>query len=123
MPERGGCTLKRARSKLIVTYRLPKPSGKLAGATAARWKTFIAGVEAHEKVHGEQIVDLVRAIEAFSVGLRTEGDPACKEIRKVLTARLAELSQEQRAKSRAFDRVELSDGGNVHRLVLALVNG
>ena len=29
-PEAGGCTLKTARPRLTIIYRLPKPSGKLA---------------------------------------------------------------------------------------------
>ncbi|MEW9616119.1 hypothetical protein AB3G45_20085 [Shinella sp. S4-D37] len=36
--------------------------------------------------------------------------------------KLGELSDAQRARSRAFDAVELTDGGNVHRLVLGLVD-
>ena len=36
---------------------------------------------------------------------------------------LKALSEEQRARSRDFDKVEMSNGGNVHRLILALVNG
>ena len=66
---------------------------------------------------------MVRRIEAVSVGLTVPNDPSCKRIREVLTEKLGALSQEQRARSRAFDQVEMSDGGNVHRLILALVNG
>ncbi len=122
-PREGGCTLVTARPKLTLIYRLPKLSAKVPEATRKLWSTFATGVEKHERVHGDIIIDMVRKIEAFSVGLRAEGDPKCQKIRKVLTARLSELSQEQRARSKDFDREELSEGGNVHRLVLALVNG
>ncbi len=44
-------------------------------------------------------------------------------MREALQSRLGPLSQEQRRKSRDFDREEMRDGGNVHRLILALVNG
>jgi len=118
----GSCVLAKARPNLTITYRLPKPKGKLPPGTKERWARFIAGIEAHERVHGEMIVDLVKAIEAYSVGLTVADDPGCKKIRTQLTARLSELSQEQRAKSRDFDKVELNDGGNVHQLVLGLVN-
>jgi predicted secreted Zn-dependent protease len=74
-------------------------------------------------VHGEMIVAMVKEIEAFSVGLSAPDDPNCKKIRTRLQERLAELSQAQRQKSRDFDKVELSDGGNVHQLILDLVNG
>lgn len=122
-PRDGGCRLASARPKLVITYRLPKPSGPLPTATQRLWETFIAGVEAHERVHGEIIIDIVRKIEATSVGLSVPGDPDCSKVREELQRRLPALAQELRQKSRDFDRAEMSDGGNVHRLILALVNG
>lgn len=119
----GACTLVTARPKLIVTYLLPKPSARLSGPAAGAWESFYDGVAAHERVHGDHIKEMVRQIEAFSVGLTAENDPKCAKVRQVLTARLSELSLEQRQRSRDFDRVELGDGGAVRRLVLALVNG
>ena len=119
----GSCLLASARPSLTITYRLPKPSGKLPAATRGLWESFIEGVEAHERVHGDFIREMVGKIEAVSVGLSVADDPECRKIRKELTGRLAALSQEQRQRSRDFDRAEMSDGGTVHRLVLALVNG
>jgi predicted secreted Zn-dependent protease len=119
----GACTLVSARPKLILTYALPKPSQQLAEPVATNWKTFIEGVRRHERVHGEMIVDMVKEIEAFSIGLSAPDDPNCKKIRARLQERLAQISQAQRQKSRDFDRVELTDGGNVHQLILDLVNG
>lgn len=119
----GACTLVSARPKLIVSYHLPKPSEKLAEPVATNWKTFIEGVRRHERVHGEMIVAMVKEIEAFTVGLSVPNDPNCKKIRTKITERLAEISQAQRQKSRDFDRVEMSDGGAVHQLILNLVNG
>jgi predicted secreted Zn-dependent protease len=119
----GACTLVSAVPKLIVSYHLPKPSEKLAEPVAANWKTFIEGVTRHERVHGEMIVAMVKEIEAFTVGLSLPDDPNCKKIRTKITERLAEISQTQRQKSRDFDRVEMSDGGAVHQLILNLVNG
>lgn len=119
----GACTLVSARPKLIISYHLPKPSEKLPEPIARNWKAFIEGVRKHERVHGEMIVAMVREIEAFSVGLSAPDDPNCKKIRARLQERLAQISQAQRQKSRDFDRVEMSEGGNVHQLILALVNG
>ena len=90
---------------------------------SGNWKTFIAGVNTHEKVHGDIIKDMVREIEAASVGLTVPGDPDCRKIRTEMTKRLSELSLAQRQQSRDFDQVEISDGGNIHRLILGLVNG
>jgi predicted secreted Zn-dependent protease len=122
-PQNGACTLVSARPKLIITYKLPKPAEKLPAATNELWEKFSAGVSAHEKVHGEFIVDMVKAIEAATVGLSVPDDPECRKIRTEMTKRLSALSLAQRQKSRDFDEVELSDGGAVHQLILNLVNG
>jgi predicted secreted Zn-dependent protease len=119
----GSCVLASARPSLTITYRLPKPSGELPPPLRDSWARFRSGIEAHEREHGAGIVEMVRAIEATSVGLTVADDPKCRKIRQELTGRLAELSREQRRKSREFDQIEMSDGGNVHRLILALVNG
>lgn len=119
----GSCVLASARPSLTIIYRLPKASGNMPAATKRLWDTFVAGVTAHEKVHGEFIIDLVKAIEETSVGLSAPNDPDCQKVRAELQSRLGPLSQQQRARSREFDRVEMNDGGNVHRLVLTLVNG
>ncbi|GAB1581437.1 DUF922 domain-containing Zn-dependent protease [Phyllobacterium phragmitis] len=123
VPENGGCRLASARPHLTIIYKLPKPSGPLPAAMQRLWDRFIAGITAHERVHGEMILDMVKKIEATSIGLTVADDPKCRKIRQELTTRLAALSEEQRRKSREFDRVEMSDGGNVHQLILALVNG
>lgn len=122
-PQGDACVLVVARPKLIITYTLPKPAHQLPAAAQKLWETFIAGVHAHERVHGDMIEDMVRAIEAMSVGLSVSNDPGCRKIRTELTTRLGELSRAQRQKSREFDQLELSEGGNVHRLILQLVNG
>jgi predicted secreted Zn-dependent protease len=122
-PRGNACVLAAARPKLIITYTLPRPSGELPAAVRRNWDIFVAGVADHERVHGDFIKAMVREIEAQSVGFTVEGDPGCKKIYAELTGRLAALSQAQRQKSRDFDRVEMSQGGNIHGLILALVNG
>ena len=122
-PRDGGCVLASAKPRLVITYTLPKPASRLSGTVRSNWTSFITGVRDHEKVHGEMIKDMVREIERISVGLTVENDPNCKKIREELTRRLAAISQQQRQKSRDFDRVELGDGGNIHQLILRLVNG
>ncbi|MDX3924293.1 MAG: DUF922 domain-containing protein [Shinella sp.] len=117
------CVLAIARPKLTITYTLPKATQKLPEITRQNWETFIDGVHKHELVHGEMIKDMVKAIEAVSVGMTVPADPQCRKIRTELTARLGELSRAQRQRSRDFDRLELSNGGNIHQLILSLVNG
>lgn len=122
-PQGNACVLAVARPKLIITYVLPKPAERLPAPIAKSWDAFISGVHQHELVHGELIKDMVKKIEAVSVGLTVADDPKCQKIRADLTTRLGELSRAQRQQSRDFDRAELSNGGNIHQLVLALING
>lgn len=122
-PRGDTCVLATARPKLIITYMLPKPAKTLPPSTQAKWDVFITGVRAHERIHGDYIKDLVKQIELVSVGLAVADDPNCKKIRKVLTSHLGELSRAHRQRSSDFDRAELSNGGNVHQLILQLVNG
>lgn len=122
-PQGDACVLVSARPKLIITYVLPKPADKLPVPIRKNWEVFASGVRDHEKVHGDMIQEMVRQIEAVSVGFSVAADPGCRKIRTKLTKRLSELSLAQRQRSRDFDRTELSEGGNVHQLILNLVNG
>jgi predicted secreted Zn-dependent protease len=119
----GSCMLASAQPNLVITYTLPKPAAKLASPMKEHWDAFAEGLRRHELVHGQRIKDMVTEIVGFSVGFSAPDDPGCKKIRVELTKLLAAASQAQRQHSRDFDRVEMSDGGNVHQLILRLVNG
>jgi len=117
----GACTITVNIPKLIITYTLPKPPAQLLASTRKSWQKFIAGVEAHERVHGGYIKDMVKEIEAMSVGFSVPDDPKCSKIRVELTKRLGEISNKERQRNSDFDKVEFSDGGNLQQLVLKLV--
>ena len=117
------CTLASAKPFLTIIYTLPKPSNRLPADTARLWETFIEGIRTHEKVHGEQMKEMVDRIIRTTVGLTVENDPECKKIRQEINTPLGAASEEQRRRSREFDQMEMRDGGNVHLLVLDLVNG
>ncbi|MBD9375087.1 DUF922 domain-containing protein [Rhizobium sp. ARZ01] len=121
-PKNGGCVLASARPNLVITYMLPKPAKKLPAPVKTKWETFFAGVQAHERVHGDFIKDMVRQIEEVSVGLTVADDPNCKKIRKELTRRLGPISKAKGKQDSDFDRTELKSGGNVRKLVVDLVN-
>jgi predicted secreted Zn-dependent protease len=123
VPEGGNCRLTTAVPHLTLITHLPKPSGKLPARTEALWATFIAGITAHERVHGEIIKATVDAIRSATEGLGVTGDPSCRKIRSEVTKRVAALAAEMRKKNRDFDHVEMGKGGNVQQLILALVNG
>lgn len=122
-PQGDACTLVSAKPKLIITYTLPKPAGQLPAALQQRWDVFYEGVRRHELVHGQMIKDMVATIEKTTIGVSVANDPNCKKVRQEIIRPLSEASLAQREKSRDFDRVELGDGGNVHRLILGFVNG
>ena len=119
----GSCTLVSAKPWLTIIYNLPKPSQKLPEPVATNWKTFIDGMRRHEKVHGEHMKEMVERILATTVGVSVADDPKCQKVRQAIQKPLSEASLEQRARSREFDRVEMSQGANVHQLILGLVNG
>jgi predicted secreted Zn-dependent protease len=117
------CVLASAKPKLIITYTVPKPADPLPPALKERWDTFIAGVRRHEEMHGEFVKDMVREIEAASVGLTVSADPDCRKIRTELTKRLGAISAKKGRRDAEFDRTEMAEGGKVRQMVLALVNG
>ncbi len=123
VPAGGACRLATAVPHLTLITHLPKPSGQLPARTEALWNTFIAGITAHERVHGEIIMATVDAIRSATEGLTVPDDPACRKIRAEVTSRVAALADEMRKKNHDFDHVEMGKGGHVQQLILALVNG
>ena len=121
--EGNGCRMVSAIPFLTITYTVPKAKSTLPAGTAKLWKTFSAGILAHEKVHGQQIRTMADRIYKETVGFFQPDDPDCKIIREVIQPLLAAASMDQRRAASEFDRVEMSDGGNVHQLILSLVNG
>lgn len=117
------CKLTVAKPKLTIIYTLPKPSAKLSPAVQTSWNSFIEAIRKHERVHGDTIIDMVHEIQTLSLGFSAPDDPDCRKIRANLTEKLGEISGRQRQRGRDFDRVEMSDGGNVQALILKLVNG
>ncbi|WP_136658772.1 DUF922 domain-containing protein [Nitratireductor sp. XY-223] len=117
------CVLAAARHFLTITYTLPKPQGKLAPDVAARWRVFIAGMRAHEAVHGKYVVEMAQEIYDTTVGFRQPNDPGCKKIRNAIQAPLKAAFTRYKARNRAFEQSEMSTGGNVHQLILRLVTG
>lgn len=119
----GSCKLESAIPFLTIIYSWPEPSQKLKEPTAGLWKTFIEGIRKHERVHGDHMREMTQRILDTTVGLTVADDPKCEKIRQEMQKPLAAASEEQRQRSRDFDKAEMSDGGNVHQLILALVNG
>jgi predicted secreted Zn-dependent protease len=120
--ENGGCRLLRARPVVTITYTLPRPSAKLAQALRKRWDAFSAGVRAHEEEHGRMIREMIAQAETAIAGTFVADDPSCSKAKREVLDRVDGIAQTYKQRSRDFDRVEQSNGGNVHRLILALVD-
>eukprot|EP00913_Durusdinium_trenchii_P008209 g7706.t1 len=116
----GSCMLVSARPSLTLIYTLPGSGTSLPPQLKQKWQVFVDGVRRHERVHGDMIVEMVKEIEALSVGFSVADDRKCEKIRKELTVRLGEISRRNRERHRAYDKVEMNDGGNVHQLILNL---
>jgi predicted secreted Zn-dependent protease len=121
--EGGDCRLVSAKPELVIIYTFPKPSGKLPDQLEKLWKTFIAGVREHEKVHGKMIREMVSQTQERIAGAKVANDRTCAKVKREVSRMIDEARQDYKQRSADFDRVELSDGGNVHSLILALVNG
>jgi predicted secreted Zn-dependent protease len=120
--EGGGCRLLRARPVVTITYTLPKPSGKLAPVLRKRWDAFIVGVRKHEEEHGRMIREMIAQAETSIAGAYVADDLSCRKAKRAVLDRVEKIALTYKERSRAFDRVEQSNGGNVHRLILALVD-
>jgi len=118
----GDCHLVHMRPQLAITYILPQPKGALPPKLKSLWQAFIKGVREHEAVHARMIQEMVKSAEASVAGLSVVDDPTCARIKKEVSRRIDAATGGYKERSRQFDRMELSDGGNVHQLILQLVN-
>lgn len=123
VPEGTACRLVSAIPFLTITYTLPQPAGKLPAATETLWKAFADGIRAHEKVHGDYMRQMTQDILDTTVGMVVEDDPGCRKIKEQVKKPILDAGLAYKAKNSAFEKVEMSKGGNVHQLILALVNG
>lgn len=123
VPEGTACRLVSAIPFLTITYTLPKPSSSLPTATETLWKAFADGIRAHEKVHGDYVRQMTQDILDTTVGMVVENDPDCRKIKEAVKKPILDAGLAYKAKNRAFEEAEMAKGGNVHQLILALVNG
>lgn len=121
VPDGTACRLAEVRPFLTITYRLPQPRAALDGGTQAKWSAFIAGITAHEHVHGALMRGMVDDIIDETLGLVVADDPGCQKIRAEVERRVIAAHARYKAKNRAFEQSEMAPGGNVQRLVLGLV--
>lgn len=120
-PDGNNCRLTRAQPFLTINYTLPKPRGRLSGAMAAKWDAFSQGIRVHEQVHGDYIRAMVDDIIGQTAGLVMEGDPDCRKARAEVERRVILAHERYKDANRRFEASEMAPGGNVHQLILDLV--
>ena len=120
--EGGSCRLVSARPELAIIYTFPKPSGKLSPKLRTLWNWFISGVRTHEEKHARMIREMVAETARQIAGASVANDRNCAKVKREVSRQIEAAKEAYKERSRQFDRVELSEGGNVHRLILALVN-
>ena len=120
-PEGTACRITRAQPFLTITYTLPRPRGQLSGAIAAKWAAFSEGIWVHEQVHGAYIRGMVDDIIDETAGLVMESDPDCRKLRAEVERRVILAHERYKDTNRRFEASEMAPGGNVHQLILGLV--
>jgi predicted secreted Zn-dependent protease len=114
------CRVTRAEPTLHLTYTFPQAAG-LSPVLAKRWKRFLAGVHRHEGTHGRIAKEMVRAAARSVSGLTVATDPSCGKVRREARRRIDAVYADYEARQVAFDTREHRDGGNVEKLVDALI--
>ena len=115
------CSVVSARPTLSITYAYPQPSQKLSPKVQRAWNRFMAGVRKHEQMHGRLAKDMTAAAARAVKGLRIANDPSCRRVRQEVKKRAEKIYQTYEARQEKFDRDEHRDGGNIDRLILALI--
>lgn len=120
--QNGSCRAYKAPVELSITYVYPKLTGKQSNTLRKRWRTFLAKVTVHEKVHGKLARQMAYAVEKEILSTRMKtSDVNCRGMKKRLSQRVGKVLKAYEAKQASFDKVEHRDGGNVDRMVNSLI--
>lgn len=121
VPFNGGCRVAAARPKLSIKYTYPQPSQRVSPAVKRSWDRFMGGVRRHEEMHGKIARQMVDVAAKSVRGLKVANDRSCFKTRLAMK-RLADTAYaEYEARQIKFDAAEHRDGGNIDRLILALI--
>lgn len=117
----GSCRVKKATANLSITYTFPRVVSNVSPSLKRRWARFLEGVQKHEEKHGAIARQMVRAAERSVSGLSTTKDRNCSKSRAEVKRRVEAIYTDYEARQIRFDAREHSEGGNVDKLVTALV--
>ncbi len=115
------CRVKDATANLAITYTFPRVVNDVSPDLKRRWARFMQGVQKHEERHGVLARQMVNAAERAVKGLSMKNDPGCRKSRAEVKRRVDAIYADYEARQIRYDAKEHAAGGNVDRLVTALV--
>lgn len=115
------CRVKNATAKLAITYTFPRVVNDVPPDLKRRWVRFMQGVQKHEERHGTIARQMVNAAERAVSGLSMANDPRCRKSQAEVKRRVDAIYAEYEARQIRYDVKEHGAGGNVDKLVTALV--
>jgi predicted secreted Zn-dependent protease len=118
---RDACRVKRVDGQLAITYTYPRVAGSMPADLNGKWSRFMAGVRKHEGTHADLARQMARAAERSVASLTIRNDPNCRKSRAEVKRRMAAIYADYEARQLRFDAKEHREGGNVERLIGALV--
>ncbi|MEM0899237.1 MAG: DUF922 domain-containing protein [Pseudomonadota bacterium] len=122
VPENDSCRLTAVRPFLAITTTLPRSRSIRSTDLARKWARFEKGIAVHEQGHSDRLYAVVDDIIARTSELVVFDDPQCREIRAEVQRRVKAAFDRYQADNTAYERREMSNGGNVQQLILELVN-
>lgn len=115
------CRITKVEVKMDIVYVYPKLKGKVSKNLNRRWKRFLGGVRVHEEVHGKLAKQMAAAVDKTLHSTRVKGKRGCRKIKRIAERNVSRVYKKYERQQVAFDKKEHRDGGNVERLVTALI--
>lgn len=115
------CRVKNAAAQLAITYTFPRVVNDVSPDLKRRWTRFMQGVRKHEERHGTIARQMVDTAERAVSGLSMKNDPGCRKSQAEVKRRVDAIYADYEARQMRYDAREHAAGGNVDKLVIALV--
>ena len=117
------CKVASAKVKLSVSYRFPELAGKRSASMTRSWAQFMTGVRKHERTHGRIARQMAASAQKAVSRVNVADDRSCRKAKREVTRVVKATYAVYEARQVRFDAIEHQPGGNVDRLVVALIKG
>jgi predicted secreted Zn-dependent protease len=116
----GICRARDVSVDLSITYVYPRPAGPVSTDLLRRWKTFMAGVVAHEEMHGRIARQMASAAAKAVSGMAVRDARDCPSVDRMMKRKIDAIVAAYEARQERFDDQEHRQGGNIDGLVRSL---